>query len=186
MTYLYLFSLVVGGVLLGASLLLGGHSDTEAHPDAPTPASADDPQGIESLLFSLFSVRFWTFFLAFFGLTGVLLTALTDVPRWAIAILAVLMGLGTAGFAAFVFGRLGAEGTNSSASSADYVGKTGRLLVGCGPDTIGKLRLEIRGSTIDVLCVAIDARTYAVHEEVIVVEMDGLRAKVARTRTTQA
>jgi membrane protein implicated in regulation of membrane protease activity len=75
-----------------------------------------------------------------------------------------------------------AESSNSAVSSADYVGKTGRLLVGFGPGATGKIRLEVKGSTIDLLCTSMDDGTYESRDEVIVVEMDGARARVAKTR----
>ena len=49
MIYLYLFSLVVGGGLLGVSILLGGHADTDAsgpevHMDSPPQSVGHDEQ----------------------------------------------------------------------------------------------------------------------------------------------
>ena len=52
MVYVYLFSLVVGGILLGASVLLGAHGDAHAdvHAEPGQPAFDNDPAGAESLL----------------------------------------------------------------------------------------------------------------------------------------
>jgi hypothetical protein len=182
--YLYLFSLVLGGVLLGASMILGSHG--EAHADAPhggaTPDAADDSAaGIESFLVAFLSVRFWTFFLAFFGLTGFVLDGLGLVGSPVVAgVLSVLMGLGAGTGAAWIMRRVRGDEANSAATEKDYVGKTGRVLVAFGPGQTGKLRLEVRGSTIDLLAMPIAEESFELREEAIVVEMDGTRAKVAK------
>jgi hypothetical protein len=90
--YLYLFGLIVGGVLLGSSLLLGGHGEAEvdAELDAEVGGDAevhvdDHGSGIEVgadlVLWRFRSLRFWTFFLAFFGLSGTLLGGWGSSPR---------------------------------------------------------------------------------------------------------
>ncbi|GAB4200932.1 MAG: hypothetical protein OHK0013_12440 [Sandaracinaceae bacterium] len=202
MIYVYIFALIVGGLLLGASLLLGAHADHDATGDAPAaeaPAAPDaaadagghdgaasaggGPQGVESFLVWFVSVRFWTFFLAFFGLTGVLLDGFGIVENAFVAgVLAVGMGLFAGLFATWIVRLMTAESSNSAVMASDYIGKSGRLLVGFGPGAVGKVRVEVKGSTVDLLCVAMDDGTYEAKDEVLIVEMDGPRAKVARTR----
>jgi len=127
------------------------------------------------------SVRFWTFFLAFFGLTGVVLDGFGLVSSAILAaLLSVAMGTFAGGTAVWVMRRMRSDEANSAATMQDYVGKTGRVLVGFGPGRTGKIRLEVRGSTIDLIAAPIEERAFAPQEEVIVVEMDGPRAKVAK------
>lgn len=200
MIYLYLFALVLGGVLLGASMLLGGdHGHADASPDASADADGelhadshgvgssvhadghDAPGGFESFLVAFLSMRFWTFFLAFFGLTGIVLDGFGLVPSHLLAaILSIAMGVLTGVGAVWLMRRVRADDSNSAAHAADYVGKSGRVMVGFGPGQTGKVRVDVRGSTIDLLAVAIDDVTFATKEEVIVIEMEGTRAKVAR------
>lgn len=186
MIYLYVFSLVLGGVLLGASMLLGGGSDAHAGADHGTEGASiadghDAPGGFESFMVAFLSMRFWTFFLAFFGLTGVVLDGLGLVDSTIVAgVLSLGMGLATGIGAVWVMRRVRADDSNSAATAADYVGKTGRVLVGFGPGQTGKIRMDVRGSTMDLLAVPIDGATFELKEEVIVVEMEGTRAKVAR------
>ena len=179
MIYLYLFALVLGGVLLGASMLLGGHGDghaPEAHADGP-----DANAGVESFLVAFLSMRFWTFFLAFFGLTGVVLDGFGLVSStWIAATLSVGMGLFAGGAAAWIMRRVRGDESNSAATSKDFVGKTGRVLVPVGPEQVGKVRLEIRGSTVDILAVSIEEATFDPKDEIIVIEVDGTRVKVAK------
>ncbi|MDQ3030977.1 MAG: YqiJ family protein [Myxococcota bacterium] len=191
MIYLYLFALVLGGVLLGASMLLGGgQGEAGAHVDADADAGNGDmahadghdaPGGFESFLVAFLSMRFWTFFLAFFGLTGVVLDGFGLVPSTILAaLLSVGMGLCTGLGAVWLMRRVRADDSNSAVTSADYIGKTGRVMVAFGPGQTGKVRMDVRGSTIDLLAIPIDETTFTLKEEVIVIEMEGTRAKVAR------
>ncbi|UJR85869.1 NfeD family protein [Sandaracinus amylolyticus] len=186
MIYVYVFALVLGGVLLGASMLLGGgdgHADGGSHgtEGAASADGHDAPGGFETFLVAFLSLRFWTFFLAFFGLTGVVLDGLGLVPSTIVAaILSLAMGFGAGGGAVWLMRRVRADDSNSAATSQDYVGKTARVLVAFGPGRTGKVRVEVRGSTVDLLAVPIDGASFVLDEEVIVVEMEGTRAKVAR------
>ena len=182
MIYLYVFALILGGILLGASLLLGGHSDHTAD-DPDMPAGHGDPQGIESLMLSLLSVRFWTFFLPFFGLAGLLLLGFGLVESGVVvAILSSLLGLFAGVFATWLVRVMRAESSDSAAKAGDLVGKTGRLLVGFEKGGIGKMRLDVKGATLDLTCVSMDNEAIDVRDEVIVVEVEANRVKVARTR----
>jgi membrane protein implicated in regulation of membrane protease activity len=199
--YLYLFALVLGGILLGASMLLGGsEGDGEAGHAADSHADVDGGHvhashaadghaadghdasgGFESFLVAFLSMRFWTFFLAFFGLTGIVLDGFGLVANTIVsAVIATAMGAGSGASAVWIMRRVRADDSNSAAHARDFVGKTGRVMVGFGPGQTGKVRVEVRGSTIDVLAIPIDATTFGAKEEVIIVEMEGMRAKVAR------
>ena len=124
MVYLYVFALILGGILLGSSLLLGGHSDHAAH-DAHMPAGHGDPQGIESLVFSMLSVRFWTFFLPFFGLGGLLLRGFGLVEsEWVVALASTGLGVFAGSFATWLIRVMTGESSNSAANTADLVRKT--------------------------------------------------------------
>jgi membrane protein implicated in regulation of membrane protease activity len=186
MIYLYLFSLVVGGGLLGVSIMLGGHDvPHDVHMgEALAPAGQEGPLGgAESYLYWLVSVRFWTFFVAFFGLTGLVFDGFGLVDsQIATAVIATATGAVAGGGAMFVLSKLTKDETNSAVSSADYIGRTGRVLVGFVGGGVGKVRIEVKGSSIDLLAEPEDDRTYSSNDEVIVVEMSGLHAKVSHVR----
>lgn len=185
MIYLYLFSLVVGGGLLGVSIMLGGHdaSHDVQGDDALAPAGQEGPLGgAESYLAWLVSVRFWTFFVAFFGLTGLVFEGLGLSTGWLTLVVAIATGSISGGGAMFVLRRLTKDETNSAVSTGDYVGRTGRVLVGFAAGGVGKVRVEVKGSSIDLLAEPEDDRTYSPNDEIIVVEMSGLHAKVAHVR----
>lgn len=184
--YLYLFTLIVGAVLLGASILLGGHdADAEADVDAEASAEHDADVGahgdISGLLLSVLSLRFWTFFFAFFGLTGLVLDLLGLVEsEWVTLALALVMGLGTGAGATTVIRKLSGDTSGKAVESSDYIGKTAKVVVPIRGGSVGKVRVDVKGSSIDLLASGIDEDSFAGHEEVLIVEMDGPKARVAR------
>lgn len=182
MIYLYVFALILGGILLGASLLLGGHSD-HASSDPHMPAGHGDPQGIESLMLSVLSVRFWTFFLPFFGLAGLLLRGFGLIENNVVVALAATgLGLFAGSFATWLVRVMRADSSDSAAKTRDLVGKTGRLLVGFEKGGTGKIRLDVKGAQLDLPCVGVDDESIESRDEVIVVEVEPSRVKVAKTR----
>jgi len=200
LVYLYLFALIVGGVLLGASILLGGDHDADADADldvdADVDADADADHGADHghdvgghggadfFLWSFRSIRFWTFFLAFFGLTGLALPwlGLVDTP-WLGLGLAVGMGGLTGLGAAAVLRALGTDETANVASSSDYVGKTARVVLPVRKGGVGKVRVQLRGTTVDVLATT-DEEAFSSKDEAMIIEMDESgRARIARVDT---
>lgn len=185
MLYVFIGSLVLGGILLGASILVGdGHGEGDVDLDA---GEVDhdlhahiDAEGIDVIVGAFRSLRFWTFFLTFFGLTGVALKGLHLVDSTLLTTLIGVMMGALAGYGAlFAFRLLDRKETNSVAGSDDFVGKTGRMLVGVTPGSFGKIRVQAKGTTVDLLAKSED-ETIGVDEEAIVIEMDGTHARVAR------
>lgn len=98
----YIFSLVLSAIFLVASLLVGDNSsdvaaDDEARPGSTDPGEIGQLDGIEPspkrfLLGTFKSIRFWTFFVAFFGMSGLVLDGL-DIMAPTVALL-VAIGTG--------------------------------------------------------------------------------------------
>lgn len=183
MIYVYLFSMIVGGILLGASVLLGAHdgAHADAHGDLAEPTFEHDASGAESLLAKFLSVRFWTFFLAFFGLTGLAFSALGLLPwSWAIAVIALGVGLAAGGGGTLLLGHARRSETNSATTAKDLIGKTARVMVAFGPGETGKVRLESKGTTQELLAVSIDETRFDLKDEALIVAIDGVHARVSR------
>jgi membrane protein implicated in regulation of membrane protease activity len=95
---------------------------------------------------------FWTFFLAFFGLTGVLLSTLArDAGTLLTALLSVVMGVGAALLASRVLRHLGRSEVDSSVRPTDVVGQLGRVVLPVGREQPGKVRVELKGRTVELL-----------------------------------
>lgn len=81
---IYILSLVLGAVLLGASLFLSekrvdADDQTRAHDDTTRPSQFGQLDGVSGGDFfarTLRSRRFWTFFVSFFGMSGLVLDGL--------------------------------------------------------------------------------------------------------------
>ena len=80
----YILSLVLGAVLLGASLFsrekrADADDQTRAHDDTTRPSQFGQLDGVSGGDFFVRTVRsrrFWTFFISFFGMTGLVLDGL--------------------------------------------------------------------------------------------------------------
>ncbi len=196
--YAYLFALIVGGVLLGSSVLLGGHDDdldfdADGDLDLDVGGDADfdvdvdaDAGGLDKglsldsegdALWFLKSLRFWTFFLAFFGLTGVTLDGLDLAGQWVSFAVALAVGGVVGGTAAWSIRKLSRDVSGAVPEGTDYVGKTARVVVPIRDGSVGKVRVELRGAIVDVLATSDEA--FSAQEEAIIIEMEDGRARIA-------
>jgi len=113
---LYILSLVLGAVLLGASLFFSekrvdSDDQTRAHDDTTRPSQYGQLDGVgggDFIVRTARSRRFWTFFVSFFGMTGLLLDGLDVVNPLIAFLVAVAVGaLAGAGASAAV--RIGSS-----------------------------------------------------------------------------
>ena len=116
------------------------------------------------------SLRFWVFGLMAFGMVGTLLHYLRLAPVVVIPFVAAAMGLASGLFAAWSFRALARSATQSGAQSGDAVGHVGKVLVPCTRGERGKVRIELRGQTLDYLA-STDDEALATGELVLVEEM---------------
>lgn len=142
--------------------------------------------GADFLLWSLTSIRFWTFFFAFFGLTGLTLEGLGIVDSSMVTLaLSIATGLTTGYGAAGVIRWLSRDTSGVAPSSADYVGKSVRVVVPLEAGSTGKVRLQLKGQWVDVLAFADEDESFASKDEAMIIEMDGTRARIARVDDTR-
>lgn len=195
--YAYVFALVLGSILLGASFLLGGEHGSDGHGDGHIEADADhdldahadadhDTQGDLGGFFGVLgSMRFWTFFAAFFGLTGVVLDGFDLTTQFTAGGLSIGVGFVTGWVAVTLIRRLSANDTGVAAGVADYIGKTGELLIAVKPGGLGKIRIELKGTTVDVLALT-DDEPIAKGEQALILEMRDDKAIVVRLDSARA
>ncbi len=187
--YLYTFAGVLGGILLLASMFMGSGADSDlgggsVEVDAEVDVEHgtqlfDDGAGghthgaFEGFFGAVLSVRFWTFFLAFFGATGLTLDGLHLVDNNVVTLAtAVAMGVVTGGGAVWAFRTLAKTSHGKVPGTQDYVGKSARVLLPMDATLVGKVRLTLAGTTVDVLARTQDGHTLATGSEVLIVELD--------------
>ncbi len=162
----YLIAVAFGGTLLGASLLFGGKGEHPALESGGGGAHGHDHvhdhhdvDASEVLAWlPLTSIRFWSFFATFFGAVGTALTLSGTLGSAAIiAALAVLVGYGCGVGAVAAVRLAGARSANSTTSGGDLVGRSGVLLLGAGPGSPGKVRVDAKGRMQDAIAELVEA-----------------------------
>lgn len=166
-TTLYIICAALGGVLLLTSLISDGHHDHDP----------DDG--------SWFSLRGVTYFLGFFGFTGVALRVLTEAPAYVIAGSSVGVGLAAAGLATVVINRLMAENRTGGGTlkSADMVGREATVLIGFDKGTTGRVVINGLSTNMEMLCVS-EEENFAEGDQVLIVDTKQGVASVTKLKGT--
>ncbi len=125
-------------------------------------------------------VRFWTFFAAFFGLSGVLFKLFGTFALLPLEVItSVLLGSGSGLLASYVMYAMSRRETNSMASLTDYNGAVGKVLLPLGAGEPGKVRLNVRGQLIDLPAITGEDEELKKGDEILVTNYD-IKAKMAR------
>ncbi len=182
MLVIYDTALAVGGVLLLASLIFGHHGADHGGLDHSADSGHGDAEdgGVGSL-FVFLSMRFWTFSVAFFGLTGMLFTRLKlmgESPNEVLA-LSIGVGLGCGFGAAWILNRLKNQVVNSLPTELGYAGLTAEVLLEVSPEEQGRIRLFSRGSLIDLPARSEGGVRLKKGEQALVVDVEDGVARVA-------
>ena len=168
MTLAFGICLAVGAVMVLFSLFAGGDSAADGHADiggggdadagghgggdadghADAHGHADGAVGGGDFWLLFVSMRFWVFFLTFFGLTGLLLE-LAGASEMLAGLLAaptgLVMGLG----AAWAFRRLREQTVTSSIKPDELIGLEAQVMLPVSSTAPGKVRLQLEGWTLD-------------------------------------
>lgn len=195
MTLVFGVCLAVGAVTVLFSLFAGGDSHADAHPDAGGGGDADahadgsgDAQhhgdahaGGEFWLLFL-SMRFWVFFLTFFGLTGLLLE-LAGAGALVAALIAAPTGLALGLGAAWAFKQLREQTVTSQVAQDQLVGLEAKVLLPVSAGTAGKVRLLVGGQVLDRVALLEGTEELARGERALVIAVRGEKLLVARAPT---
>lgn len=191
MLTLYIVTAIIGGALILISAISGGHDadhDFDVGHDVDVSHDADVGHGdhgadvTSGAWLPFFSLRFWTYFAAAFGIIGLLLTLLKAADPTMTALLALGGGLITGMLVAWIMRWLKSASTTDGASIHELLGKQAKMLVGAKPDQMGKVRIEAKGEIIDMIAIADDGGAIEAGEEVLVVGVDGNQVRVARPK----
>lgn len=177
MIWVYLAALVVGAGILLLQAVLGHEgadgmdADGDGVPDSP---GHDGDSGAPLL----FSARFWIFLALAFGLSGALLTLFQLASSGVVLALAAGSGVVSGLFAAAVIRALKRGQVSSVVSAQEAVGRLGAVLVQCEKGRVGKIRLELRGQTVDLLAMSNDS--LPVGTRVLIEDIEGDIARVIK------
>lgn len=191
----YIVAAIVGGglILISALAGLGAHADmgggdfahdTGLSHDASHDADHGDAgaTGSGALWLPFFSLRFWTYAVGTFGLLGTLLTFSRVSQEPLTLTVSSVSALVTGTIAALAVRALSKMERSSTASETDFQGAVGKVTVPIRGSLPGKVRTSVRGDLIDLVAVSHDGAEIAQGEEVIVVEIEGNQARVARQK----
>ncbi|HVV87447.1 MAG TPA: hypothetical protein VHE35_30605 [Kofleriaceae bacterium] len=179
---IYLGALAFGGTMLVASLVLG-HGDG-AHGGLHAGgghggAGHAHGHGDAWAWFPVASLRFWTFFLGFGGLTGTVLTYVHAGARPVVAIAAIVLGWAAGVGVVVAMRRAQRGGGASQLEAADLRGETAEVTVAIAPGAIGKVRVRAKGRVFDLIAESDEDRRLAAGARVMIVgEGDGGRVQV--------
>ena len=191
MTAVFAFAAIVGWPFLVFFVFFGGEGgdvdadlDLDLEVDADLDAAGGFGEGIASAVLSLLSFRSIVFFLAFFGATGLILTALETGSIVAL-ILAIVLGLFAASFNNRVFRYLKSSSVETEVSDRALSGAVGRVTVPISVASKGRITCQVEGRTINLTAVPFDANeqsAFEVGESVVVVEVTKGAARVSSFR----
>jgi membrane protein implicated in regulation of membrane protease activity len=173
MLMVYLVTLIAGGLLLAITLVLGGSADADT--DAgEVDADGDADHGALDVFLGwlpVTSLRFWTFFAAFFGGVGTVLTAWDLAGPVAAGGLAVAAGYLSGLLMDRSLRYLKQADSDSSVGGADVIGAGGLVLLPVASGGGGKVRVHLKGRTIDLLAHTDDDDQLAAGQHVMVLSM---------------
>jgi membrane protein implicated in regulation of membrane protease activity len=205
MLTLYIVCAVLGGGLMLVSALGGmfhgdlsldhgpdfdaGHQIDFSHDIATTATDVDHhlelPHAIDvgwtnsDFWLAFVSMRFVTYFTGIFGITGTVLSLVTDMSGLTVALVSLLFGFVLGYGGSLLFRHLKSEGETSGVTAHDYIGALGRTLVGIKGSQPGKVRVSIKGDTIDMIALSEGEKEIGMGEEIVVVGLEGDRVRVA-------
>lgn len=134
-----------------------------------------------SALSTWFSMRFVVFFLASFGVVGVILRHLTGLGTWTTFAAAFVAGAALGQGVHQLFRYLRRTSGDSAPRPQDYVFKLARVTIAITPPNKGEIALQVRGVERFVPAVSVNAgHRFASGDEAVVV---GYRAGVAQVVT---
>jgi hypothetical protein len=168
----YVAALVLGALLVGAAAVKG-----DAHADGGVEFDHGAGDGVGLLK----SLRFWSFALAFGGLTGVVLAALGSTNEGVTALLALLVGASAGGTASRVIAALSRHEVGAVGDVTRHIGREGRLLLPLSPGAPAKVRVRGPEGDVDLVAVWSDGHDgyAAAGATVLVVDTEGARVRVA-------
>jgi len=186
MVSLYVLAALVGWPFVLFFLFFGGDVDTDFEFDADVDVDVDpgvdgDGGGPFAAIASWLSFRSIVFFLAFFGLTGLVLTWL-DTNSVLTVLLAAAMGAFAVWLNRALMNYLKANNSDSQILDREIEGSPASVVLPIGPERKGKVAVEVGGQRLYFVASPYRPRSdeaYDKGDEVVVVEIKQGAALVA-------
>ena len=174
---IYWGTFLFGGILIASSIFLGGGDgdmDKDVSFDKDFSLDVDGEAGgdFDSMGWLPFlSLRFWTFFLGLFGLSGILLTGMESGSTVTL-VTSGFLGVGMAYPISYLFQHLKKESVTSNTSSESYTQEMATTLLPFRPNGQGKIRVSSGGELIDIIANNPTSHNIEQDAEVLIVSMD--------------
>jgi membrane protein implicated in regulation of membrane protease activity len=175
MAMVYVAALLIALGLLVLQIVMGG-KDVGDHAAHGGKDLGDAEGGVVGIFLS---TRFWIFAALGFGLSGSLLHAFSLAGPIGTAALAGLSGVVAGLFAVLAFRAVARASTGTVSAASSAVGKSGKVLVALGRGKRGQVRVEIGGTSVDLLATT-DAEAIARGDYVLVEDVSDGVAQVSR------
>lgn len=181
-----------GGVLVGASAVMGGHdADHDGDHDAGE-ADGESAHALEAheghdpgasalatVVGPLASLRFWSFGSAAFGATGVL-ASVAGFSELAATGLAAPTGLGIGWGAAWLFQQIRKDKVSGPVTLDRFVGSEAEVALPVRPGGVGRVRVRSASGVEDLPARTGDGRELGVGERVLISAVNNGTADVTR------
>ncbi len=190
MIWIYLAAAIFGGVFV-VPMVLGGLDfdvDVDLDLDVETDFDTGDAGGegaedtagsASSFVSSLLSTRSVVFFLAFFGLSGVVFTAIGS-RTIVVVITSAVLGLVAAALNAEIFNYLQSTGSSSQALNRDIVGASAKVALPISAEHKGRIRTDLGGQPTFMVASPYEVgEKFDVGDSVVVIEVQNGTAFVA-------
>ncbi len=194
---------MVGGLLILITVMFGGDTDVDldADMDMDIDLDADMDMDIDldadagenfnikpdidtGLWLPFFSLRFWIFGSAFFGLTGVLLTNLRSLTgfegQFMIAFVSTVTGLFTGTASAYTFQWLKKSEANSMVKIQHYIGRTAHITLPFDAQSKGKIKLDINSQQLDFIAETDEPQGFQRDDLVTIIAIEDGIARVVK------
>lgn len=184
---LYLFCLVVGGVFVALAAFAGLDGvdfDQDFDPDIELlekSAKTEEDRHIPrknrrrrpGLGLPFFSLRFWTFGGCFFGLTGVILSLLNPAMSPQLTLwISVAVGVVSGSAMVWTLRLLQRQQADSMVRADDLLGLPTIVEIPFDRNSRGKVRLNIKGSTLDLMAMTEDLQEFSQGDQAFVVGVE--------------
>ncbi|MCC6133224.1 MAG: hypothetical protein IT186_25110 [Acidobacteria bacterium] len=182
-----LAALAFGAVFIVASLVAGagsgeGDHDAGASGEGVAGATAEDVAGDaahhdEGMLPKVLSLRFWTYSLGAFGMTGTALSLLGTSPALHVP-LSLAMGFGVGTVVCWVFRKLQKGSAAAPVDSSSVLGTEGEVVLPLLPGKVGKIRVRLANQDLEFLARSGEDAALETRKKVVVVRMENGVAEV--------